>query len=369
MMLLATNINTMIVPTVNSAIAENATENYENSMAVNFDVKGTPENAAYMRILEVEINEQDIDDNKITEFGKWVSPIALRDDIENVIEDMTGSVWDQTDGVWAEGATEAQKHAAALMVRLLNPLEEEFRKQFYLSSAHTIAIGEGLEAGTEKYRQRVNAITENFATEIVREANIKDLAKIAVLTTLELGARKRTDWSIEEWSDTLVYDGRRMQALLQPAFRINEQKQQYETDSGWEHMDDNQRENTIFVELNNILSSQELTENEKNILSVSLFNNLGPSLNAGNTQESFISAFNNWKDSWNKQAGSYMKFADVGTRDDWNAAQQLAIRLFGRERLVMPGQEHTLGTTREDLRWGREELPWKERIEFSPKTR
>tara|TARA_R100001369_G_scaffold83244_1_gene115343 strand:- start:2458 stop:4443 length:1986 start_codon:yes stop_codon:yes gene_type:complete len=328
MMLMAANINTTIVPIVQNAVSVNSTENYLSRVIAAKSGDGSKAGAALNALERIKIKEQEIDDNY--DLGYYVSPIALRDSIEHMLEEMSDTVYDEKSGKFTEPADGglpnlAKLDAASLYMRLSDPKQIEFRKQFYMSSAHSLALKAGFESGSDSYREEVNRIVEEFSTEIIKTENVEQLAKIAMLTTLEIGAEKKQGKFPS--FDALTYNSGKMQALIRPVFEVKNNK--YVPSAGWRELEDQQKENIVFLELNNILSSS-ASDADKEQLSQSLFNDLGRKLtDVGNSQEEFIRAFDEWLPDWNAQTSNFASLQKISTRNDSVAAQQLAIRLFG----------------------------------------
>ena len=363
MMLMAANINTTIVPIVQNAVAVNSSENYLSRVINSKAGDGSKASAALDSLDRIKILEDDVDDNIESKLGYYVSPIALRDSMEHILEEMTESVYDEDKGTFTrvkDGPVNyARLDAAALYMRLSDPQQIEFRKQFYMSSAHSLALRDGFQSGTDEYRVEVNRIVEEFSTEIIKTQNKEQLAKIAMLTTLEIGSRQK-EGKIPS-VDTLTYDSGKMQALIRPVFEVKNNK--YVPSSGWRELEDQQKENTVFLELNNILSSS-ASDADKEQLSQSLFNDLGKKLTGiGNSQEEFILAFEKWLPNWNSQTSNFASLQSISTRNDNVAAQQLAIRLFGAsDRADAISNIFTVGGTdydRTELSMNKKQKLWK----------
>lgn len=344
MMLMAANINTSIVPTIQNSIAENATENYVSKVTAAQAGDGSTAGEAISAIAMFKIREQDIDNNAEDILGYYVTPIAFRDSMENILEEMVSTTYDAKSGKLIEGSV-AQQDAASLYLRLSNPTELEFRKQFYLSSAHSIALRSGFETGTLAYTTEVNRIVDDFAENIVKPENAEQLAQISMLTVLELGATYRSEITPIE-TDDLSYNSAKVHALLRPSFTIKDNK--YVPALGWKALEDQQKENIVFLELNKILSNDQASAEDKRILSESLYNDLGRNLGntLGTSKDKFIDAFEAWLPKWNSRKENFVSLQGISHRDDNVAAQQLAIRLFGAsDRAAKISNIATVGST------------------------
>ena len=335
MMLDATKIQTDIIPIIQDAIVANSSEDYSSAVAANGDNTDTKEGMAVTNIKNAIINEGDIDDGNYNSphLGEFVTTLAISDDMEEIIQEMEETIFDETAGTVTDKPESRllTQDAAGLYLRLSEEKEQQFAEQLYMSSAHAEAIRQGLDAGTDAYEKYVRNRVKEFAVNIRKPAYADQRAKFSLLVALRAGAiekygegfggqlRQTFDMSL----DGYTYDSNRVKALLKPALEF--ESGGYSRGSGWQYLSQKQKNNILFLEVDEIQQS-EAAPDQKEALLKSLIDNIAAD-QFGSIPE-FIKGYEEWKPLWAKQASHFQLY---GQLSEGNRAAQLQQRLFGSE--------------------------------------
>jgi len=335
MMLDATKIQTDIIPIIQDAIVANSSEDYSSAVASNGDNTDTKEGMAVTNIKSAIINEGDIDDGNYNSphLGEFVTALAISDDMEEIIQEMDSSIFDENKGTVTPESIAARpltQDAAGIYLRLSEEKEQQFAEQLYMSSAHTEALRQGLDAGTDAYEKYVRNRVKEFAVNIRKPAYADQRAKFSLLVALRAGAVEKFGGSGFKQTffdafniDGYTYDSNRVKALLKPALEF--ESGGYSRGSGWQYLSQKQKNNILFLEVDEIQQS-EASPDQKEALLKSLIDNIAAD-QFGSIPE-FIKGYEEWKPLWAKQASHFQLY---GQLSEGNRAAQLQQRLFGND--------------------------------------
>ena len=333
MMLDATKIQTDIIPIIQDAIVANSSEDYSSAVAANGDNTDTKEGMAVTNIKNAIINQSDIDDGNYNSphLGEFVTALAISDDMEEIIQEIEENIFDEGEGTVTDKpeARPLTQDAAGLYLRLSEEKEQQFAEQLYMSSAHAEALRQGLDAGTDAYETYVRNRVKEFAVNIRKPAYADQRAKFSLLVALRAGAVEKFGGSSFKQTffdmslDGYTYDSNRVKALLKPALEF--ESGGYSRGSGWQYLSQKQKNNILFLEVDEIQQS-EATPDQKEALLKSLIDNIAAD-QFGSIPE-FIKGYEEWKPLWAKQASHFQLY---GQLSEGNRAAQLQQRLFGND--------------------------------------
>lgn len=324
-------IQTEIIPIIQDSIVSNASQDYIGNVMANGRTEGTEENTAVQNIKLVTLKEDDID-NGTSKLGNYVRSLAMTNDMEEIIEEIDSDYFVASSGKVNEKTTKGQtltNVAAAYSLRLNNPAEEEFAKELYMSSAHSQALEAGKEAGTDAYETFVKKRVEQFAKDMRKPAYAEQRSKFALLVALRAGAEERSfmDRSTDFYNNGYTFNPDRAMAMLSPALDF-EEGVGYTQGPAFEFMNDTQRKNLMFLEVDEIQGNTRITQNEKEMLLQSLIDNIA--LTQFDSIDSFVKGYEEWIPVWKSQARHYNLYGQL-QEDNANRAAQLQQRLFGNQ--------------------------------------
>ena len=345
MMLDATKIQTDIIPIIQDAIVGNVSEDYSSAIQANGENIDTTEGMAVNAIRNAIINEDDIDDGNYNSphLGEFVTALAISDDMEEILQEMDRGIFDEGDGTITKDSVAAQpltKDAATLYLILSEEKEQQFAESLYMSSAHTEALRQGLDAGTDAYEKYVRNRVKEFAVNIRKPAYADQRAKFALLTALRAGAVEKfggVGFKQLFFDGTnlagYTYDSNRVKALLKPALEF--ESGGYSRGAGWQHLSDRQKKNILFLEVDEIQQAEFADPDQREALLKSLIDNIAAE-EFGSIPE-FIKGYEEWKPLWEKRASHFKLYGDLSNGKEFdpdfnpNGAAQLQQRLFGSE--------------------------------------
>ncbi len=343
MMLDAAKIQTDIIPIIQDAIVANVSEDYSSAITANRENLDTTEGMAVDAIRKAVINESDIDDGVYNSphLGEFVSALAISDDMEEIFQEMEETIFNENTGTVSDKpqSQPLTDDAATFYLILSEAKEQKFAEQLYMSSAHTEALRQNLEAGTDVYEKYVRNRVKEFAIKIRKPAYAEQRAKFSLLTALRAGAVEKygegiggairqtfTDFSL----DGYTYDSNKVKALLKPALDFEDGG--YSRGSGWQYLNDRQKKNILFLEVDEIQQSGATTAQKEDLLK-SLIANIAER-QFGSVEE-FVQGYEKWKPLWEKQASHFQLYGELSNGKEFdpdfnpNGAAQLQQRLFG----------------------------------------
>ena len=338
MMLDAMKIQTDIIPIIQDSIVANASQDYASAVAANGASPDTKEGIAVINIQNAVIKEGDIDDANVAALGKYVSTMAITDDMEEIIQELDSGIFDEGKGTITKDSAQARpltQDAAAIYLRLSEQKEQQFAEQLYMPSAHAEALRDGYEAGTDAYETYVKKRVKDFAVDIRKTEYAEQRARFSLLLALRVGAveTQATDLAgagsgirqlFFQGPAGYTYNSDRVKSLLKPALGFQE-GEGYSQDSGWRFLSDRQKKNILFLEVDEIQQSEATTEQKEQLLK-SLIDNMA--INQFGSVEEFVQGYEKWKPIWEKQANHFQLY---GQLSEGNRAAQLQQRLFGNE--------------------------------------
>ena len=338
MMIDAMKIQTDIIPIIQDSIVANASQDYASAVAANGANPDTKEGIAVINIQNAVVKEDDIDNANVAALGKYVSTIAITDDMEEILQELDSDIFDEGDGTVTKDSAQARpltQDAAAIYLRLSEQKEQQFAEQLYMPSAHAEALRDGYEAGTDAYETYVKKRVKDFAVDIRKTEYAEQRARFSLLLALRVGAveKEATDLAgagsgirqlFFQGADGYTYNSDRVKSLLKPALAFQE-GEGYSQDSGWRFLSDRQKKNILFLEVDEIQQSEATTEQKEQLLK-SLIDNMA--INQFGSVEEFVQGYEKWKPIWEKQANHFQLY---GQLSEGNRAAQLQQRLFGNE--------------------------------------
>jgi len=338
MMIDAMKIQTDIIPIIQDSIVANASQDYASAVAANGANPDTKEGIAVINIQNAVVKEDDIDNANVAALGKYVSTIAITDDMEEILQELDSDIFDEGDGTVTKDSAQARpltQDAAAIYLRLSEQKEQQFAEQLYMPSAHAEALRDGYEAGTDAYETYVKKRVKDFAVDIRKTEYAEQRARFSLLLALRVGAveKEATDLAgagsgirqlFFQGAAGYTYNSDRVKSLLKPALAFQE-GEGYSQDSGWRFLSDRQKKNILFLEVDEIQQSEATTEQKEQLLK-SLIDNMA--INQFGSVEEFVQGYEKWKPIWEKQANHFQLY---GQLSEGNRAAQLQQRLFGNE--------------------------------------